>query len=113
LFLFTVFFLGISVRAEGEIPKPRGEVRLVESWRRYITVLGRNVLQYLFEYALDRNELTPSLAVSRKWIDDTTLEVKLRQGVPFTNGEAFDADAVKFNFNYQRQHDPSTEYRCK
>jgi len=70
-------------------------------------VLGHNVLQCLFEYALDRNELIPSLAVSWKWIDDTTLEVKLRQEVQFTNGESFDAYAVKFNFDYQRKHNPS------
>jgi len=46
--------------------KPRGEIQAVESWR----LGGHNVLQYLFEYALDRNELTSSLAVSRKCIDD-------------------------------------------
>jgi len=93
--------------AKGEISKPRGEIRVVESWRPDMNVLGHNVLQYLFEYALDRNELAPSLAVSRKWIDDTTLEVNLRQGVRFTNGEPFHAHAVKFNFDYQRQHNPS------
>jgi peptide/nickel transport system substrate-binding protein len=92
--------------ADAEISKPRGEIRVVESWRPDINVVGRNVLQYLFEYALDRNELAPCLGVSRKWVDDTTLEVKLRRGVRFTNGEPFDADAVKFNFEYQRQHNP-------
>ena len=94
-------------KAEGEIPKPRGEIRVVESWRPDICVLGHNVLQYLFEYALDKNELAPSLAVCREWIDDTTMELKLRQGVRFHNGEAFDAHAVKFNFDYQRKHNPS------
>jgi peptide/nickel transport system substrate-binding protein len=103
LSLFILTLLGIPSEAE-EIPKPRGEIRVVESWRPDITVLGHNVLQYLFEYALDRNEMAPSLGVSREWIDDTTLEVKLRQGVRFHNGEPFDADVVKFNFDYQRQH---------
>jgi hypothetical protein len=42
-------------------------------------VLGHNVTHYLFEFALDKNELGPCLAVSREWIDDTTLEIKLRQ----------------------------------
>ena len=105
LSLFILTFLSIPSKAE-EISKPRGEIRVVESWRPDITVLGHNVLQYLFEYALDRNELAPSLGVSREWIDDTTLEVKLRQGVRFHNGEPFDAHAVKFNFDYQRQHNP-------
>jgi len=104
--LFILTFLGIFTEAKGEIQKPRGEIRVVDSFRPDINVLGHNVLQYLFEYALDINELAPSLAVSREWIDDTTLEVKLRQGVRFTNGEHFDAHAVKFNFDYQRRHNP-------
>ena len=78
---------------------------MVASWRPDINVLGHTVLQYLYEYALDRNELSPSLAISREWIDDTTLELKLRQGVRFHNGESFDANAVKFNFEYQRLGD--------
>jgi peptide/nickel transport system substrate-binding protein len=98
--------IALSNEAEGETAEPRGEIRVVESWRPDINVLGHNVFQYLFEYALDKNELAPSLAVSRNWIDDTTLELKLRQGVRFTNGETFDAHAVKFNFDYQRQHNP-------
>jgi len=103
--LFILFLLVIPSEAE-EIQKPRGEIRVVESWRPDITVLGHNVLQYLFEYALDKNDLAPSLGVSHKWIDDTTLEIKLRQRVRFHNGEPFDAYAVKFNFDYQRQHNP-------
>jgi len=106
LSLFILTLVGMPAEAEEEIAKPRGEIRVVESFRPDINVLGHNVLQYLFEYALDRNELAPSLAVSRKWVDDTTLEIKLRQGVRFTNGEPFDAHAVKFNFDYQRQHNP-------
>jgi peptide/nickel transport system substrate-binding protein len=106
LFFFILTFSGLFAKAEEEIPKPRGEIRVVEGWRPDINVLGHNVLQYLFEYALDQNELVPSLAVSREWIDDTTLEVKLRQGVGFHNGEPFDAHAVKFNFDYQRKHNP-------
>ena len=86
------------------IAKPRGEIRVVESWRPDINVLGHNVLQYLFEYALDKNELAPCLGIFRQWIDDTTLEIKLRQGVRFHNGEPFDAYGVKFNLDYQRKH---------
>jgi ABC-type transport system substrate-binding protein len=101
--LFSLSLIALHKEAEGE---PQGEIRVVESWRPDITVLGHNVLQYLFEYALDKNELAPSLGVSREWIDDTTMEIKLRKGVNFTNGEPFDASAVKFNFDYQRQHNP-------
>jgi peptide/nickel transport system substrate-binding protein len=103
--LAVTLILGVTT-ASVAAAKPRGEIRVVESWRPDITVLGHNVLQYLFEYALDKNELSPSLAVSREWIDDTSLELKLRQGVRFHNGEPFDADAVKFNVTYQRRHNP-------
>lgn len=42
----------------------------------------------------------PALATSYKWIDDTTLEFKLRKGVKFHNGEPFDADDVVYTFNF-------------
>jgi peptide/nickel transport system substrate-binding protein len=105
--LFVLTFDLAPTHAPKAIAGPRGEIRVVESWRPDINVLGHNVLQCLYEYALDRNELAPSLAVSCMWIDDTTLELKLRQGVRFHNGEPFDAHAVKFNFEYQRKHNPS------
>ena len=91
----------VSTVSLGEIVEPRGEIRVVENVRPDVTVVGNNVLQYLFEYATDKNELSPSLGVSREWIDETTLKVKLRQGVRFHNGEPFDAHAVKFNLDYQ------------
>jgi peptide/nickel transport system substrate-binding protein len=106
LSFFFVIFFGLCSKAEGRSQEPRGEIRIVESWRPDVTVLGHNVLQSLFEYGLDRNELAPSLAVSYEWVDDTTLEVKLRPGVAFHNGEPFDAYAVKFNFEYQHKHNP-------
>jgi peptide/nickel transport system substrate-binding protein len=105
-FFFLIFF-GLCSKAEGQEHGPRGVIRVVESWRPDINVLGHNVLQYLMEYALDRNEMAPCLAVSYEWIDDITLELELRQGVRFHNGEIFDAEAVKFNFEYQRKHNPS------
>jgi peptide/nickel transport system substrate-binding protein len=46
------------------------------------------------------NEYKGLLATSWKWIDDKTLEVELRQGVKFHNGEPFDADDVVFTLNY-------------
>jgi peptide/nickel transport system substrate-binding protein len=106
LSFFIMVFFGLCSKAEGQEHKPRGEIRVVESWRPDLNILGHNVLQYLYEYALDRNEMVPCLAVSRRWIDNTTLELKLREGVRFHNGEVFDADAVKFNFEYQRKHNP-------
>jgi peptide/nickel transport system substrate-binding protein len=42
--------------------------------------------------------LKPGLATNWKALDETTWELKLRQGVTFHNGEPFNADAVKFSF---------------
>lgn len=42
----------------------------------------------------------PALATSWEWVDDTTLEFRLREGVRFHNGEAFDADDVVYTFNF-------------
>ena len=76
LLFVLILFLVTSVRTKA-IAEPRGEIRVVENWRPDVNVLGHNVLQYLFEYALDKNELAPSLGISRQWIGDTTLEIKL------------------------------------
>jgi len=103
---FTLVFLAFPSIVPAQQTEPRGEIRVVESWRPDITLLGHNVLQYLFEYALDKNELVPCLAVSWKWLDETSIEIKLRPGVWFTNGEPFDAQAVKFNFDFQKEHNP-------
>ena len=42
----------------------------------------------------------PLLATSWKWVDDTTIDLTLRQGVKFQNGEAFNADDVVYTLNY-------------
>jgi ABC-type transport system substrate-binding protein len=57
----------VSTVATGAMAELRGEIRIVKSWRPDISVLGHNVLQYLYEYALERNELVPCLAVSHRW----------------------------------------------
>lgn len=46
------------------------------------------------------NEYKPNLALAWKWIDDRTLELDLRQGVKFHNGEEFDADDVVYTLNF-------------
>lgn len=48
----------------------------------------------------DTNEYKPQLATSWKWVDDRTLELELRQGVKFHNGEEFDADDVVYTLNF-------------
>ena len=44
----------------------------------------------------------PSLASGWRWIDDETLEIDIRDGVVFQDGEAFNAAAVKANLDRAR-----------
>lgn len=41
-----------------------------------------------------------NLATSWTWVDSSTLELTLREGVKFHNGEAFDADDVVYTLNF-------------
>lgn len=46
------------------------------------------------------NEYKGNLATSWEWIDDTTLELKLREGVTFHDGSPFNADDVVYTVNF-------------
>ena len=46
------------------------------------------------------NEYKGNLATSWEWIDDLTIEFKLREDVTFHNGEAFNADDVVYTVNF-------------
>ncbi|TGU83150.1 ABC transporter substrate-binding protein, partial [Mesorhizobium sp. M00.F.Ca.ET.186.01.1.1] len=48
-----------------------------------------------------------------KNIDPLTWEFKLRQGVKFTNGEPFNAEAVKFNIDYILDEKNNSFYRSR
>ncbi|MBI3553340.1 MAG: ABC transporter substrate-binding protein [Elusimicrobia bacterium] len=69
------------------------------------------LLQQMFEgLARIDNEgrIRPALATEWAWIDDKTLELKLRHGVVFHNGEPFDSKAVRFSI--ERYLDPKTGF---
>jgi peptide/nickel transport system substrate-binding protein len=53
-------------------------------------------------------KIVPALAERWTWVDGTTLELHLRSGVLFHNGEACDSKAVKFSL--ERYLDPKTGY---
>jgi ABC-type transport system substrate-binding protein len=76
--------------------KPRGELRVVETSPALFAWITVNVFEHLLELDQDA-QLVPRLATGWRWIDDRTLEVNLRRGVRFHNGEAFDAEIVKLN----------------
>lgn len=81
-------------------------VNILESADVYFnTVSSGNILAFQIWDTLiyrdpESGEYRPNLATSWKWIDDTTLELDLRQGVKFHNGEEFDADDVVYTFNF-------------
>ena len=110
LVLVTV---GWSNRGFGEqVPTPQGELRIVDTHPWNWLWMTLNVFEHLME--LDKEgALVPRLATGWRWLDDRTLEVSLRQGVTFHNGEAFDAEIVKLNWdeNFRlRQPHISGEY---
>jgi len=85
-------------RSWGEqVPTPRGELRIVDTDPMNWAWIAWNVFEHLMEFDKD-GTLVPRLATAWQWLDDRTLEVTLRQGVTFHNGEVFDADIVKLNW---------------
>jgi peptide/nickel transport system substrate-binding protein len=89
--------LGWGSRGVGEeVPAPRGELRIVDTDPLNWSWISWNVFDHLVELDKD-GKLVPRLATAWQWLDDRTLEMTLRQGVKFHNGEVFDAEIVKLN----------------
>ena len=63
-------------------------------------IIGQQVWDTLIYRDPKTNEYKGQLATAWKWTDDKTLDVELRQGVKFHNGEPFDADDVVYTLNY-------------
>ena len=61
----------------------------------------------LITYNFDTKSLEPVLAESYGWVDDTTYEIKLRQGVTFHNGNPLTADDVLYTFKRGMELYPS------
>lgn len=62
-----------------------------------------SVLEHIYEtlFAMSpEGELEPMLAESIESVDDTTYVVQLREGISFTDGTPFNADAVKANIDW-------------
>lgn len=68
-------------------------------------VLAKHIWDTLLERDLASGEIRPHLATSVTYTNPTTIEVKLRQGVKFHNGDPLSADDVVFTFTWQ--NDPA------
>jgi peptide/nickel transport system substrate-binding protein len=99
-FFFLLFFsLGIHAQTTLRVGLAEDPDILDPTMAR--TFVGRIVFAGLCDKLFDLDEklnVVPQLATSYKWsADNKSLEIKLRSGVTFHDGEKLDAEAVKFN----------------
>ena len=85
------------------LKKTRGTLKVVDLFTPSGSVL-MNYAEGLV--SLDRdNNWVPCLAEDWRWIDERTIEFALRRGVTFQNGEEFNAEAVRINWEQYKQMD--------
>jgi peptide/nickel transport system substrate-binding protein len=78
---------------------------------REAIILGHQVFDHLAVRDLKTRRVVPNLALSWKPLDDTTWEVKLRQGVKFHDGSPFTARDVRATF--ERVLDPARKMTAR
>jgi len=83
-----------------QVPAPQGELRIVDKSPVNWVSLTFTVFEHLMEADVG-GKLVPRLATGWRWLNERTLEVTLRHGVTFHNGEMFDAEVVKLNWDEQ------------
>ncbi len=76
----------------------------------YATSITQNISDALTRLN-DEGDLEPGLATSWEWIDELTWQFKLREGVVFTNGEPFNADAVVYNLTSMTDRELAYRYK--
>jgi len=81
--------------------KPRGTIKIVDLKQPSVDVM-RNYAEGLVSVDKDNNYI-PCLAEDWRWTDDRTIEFKLRENVRFHNGEKFNAEAVRINWEAYRE----------
>jgi peptide/nickel transport system substrate-binding protein len=101
-------FAAPPAQAAGEltIARPTSAATMDPGFLREPGTLVDNVFDTLVMRDKDM-KLVPGLATEWRAVDDTTWEFKLRPGIKFHNGEAFEAAAVKFTF--ERVLDPEAK----
>jgi len=104
LTLLALFYCSLSValpsaplaqELKGDT-NPRGTLRVVELWN-----VSRSAMMNYAEglVTLDKdNNFVPCLAEGWRWIDERTIEFRLRRGVSFHNGETFNAEVARINW---------------
>lgn len=114
LMLSAVFFCSLgpafpSIPLAQEVKgnrNPRGILKIFDYYALPKSV-ALNYAEGLVELDKD-NHFIPCLAESWKWIDERTIEFSLRRGVTFHNGEPFNSEAVRLNWEaYNKLKNPS------
>jgi ABC-type transport system substrate-binding protein len=96
--ILALITLGQHYQSVGEtVSLPQGELWIVDKSHNNWSSVTFNVFEHLIELEKD-GTLVPRLAASWRWLDDRTLEFTLRERVTFHNGEVFDAEIVKLNW---------------
>lgn len=65
--------------------------------------VSNQIVERLVIYSHDGSDFIPILATEWEMVAPDTLQLKLREGVSFTNGEPFDAEAAAFSVNQMIQ----------
>jgi len=78
---------------------------------RHGLIIARHLFDNLLYKDLDAGKIVPALAESYKFINELTIEFKLRKGIKFHNGEPFDADDVVYTLNTVSSKEYGTRYR--
>ncbi len=63
---------------------------------------SETVIRNMFDGLVTRGpdmEIVPEIAESWEWLDSTTCEFRIREGITFHNGEALTAEDVEYTFN--------------
>jgi len=93
-FILCILISPPSLAQEWEVRvKPRGTVRVVDLWVPFISVM-LNYVEGLVTLDKDSNWV-PCLSEDWRWIDDRTVEFKLREGVRLHNGEKFKVNFIR------------------
>jgi peptide/nickel transport system substrate-binding protein len=69
-------------------------------------------LTYIYDGLFDAApslEVVPALATSAEFVDDTTVEMSLREGVTWHDGERFTAEDVKFTVDFYIQNSSTSQ----
>jgi peptide/nickel transport system substrate-binding protein len=95
------------VIAQGTDPRNLDPHALNQQPTRNIT---QAVNEPLVDWDFSKNVLTPVLATEWKLLNPTTWQFKLRPNVTFSNGEPWNADAVKYNIERIKNAETKSAY---